>query len=55
MYVKIIERVGNYIEKHQHKSFISYLIYFSVFVFMVSAVVLKVIISFFFSKKLKHQ
>ena len=31
-------KAGNYLEKHQHKGFFSYLIYFSVFLFMASPV-----------------
>ena len=55
MPVNIIDRAGNYIEKHQHKGFISYVIYFSVFLFMAFAIIVKVIFNFFFGKKLKHQ
>jgi len=51
----IIDRAGNYIEKHQHKGFFSYVIYFSVLLFMISTIIVKVIYNFFFGKKLKHQ
>ena len=54
MSVTLIDKAGNYIEKHKHKGIFSYLIYFSVFLFMISAVIVKVIFNFFFGKKLKH-
>ena len=55
MSLSIIDKAGNYIEKHQHKGFFSYVIYFFVFLFMVTVILGKVIFNFFFGKKLKHQ
>lgn len=51
----LIDRAGNYIEKHQHKGFFSYVIYFFVFLFMAAAIIVKVIFNSLFGKKLKHQ
>ena len=51
----MIDKAGDYIEKHKHKGFFSYVIYLFVFLFMASAIIAKVIFSFFFGKKLKHQ
>lgn len=55
MSVNIIERAGNYLEKHQHIGFLSYVIYLSVFLFMAGAIIVKVIFNFLFAKKLRHQ
>ena len=54
MKVNLIDKAGNYIEKHKHKGFFSYVIYLSVFLFMAFAIVFKLIFNFFFGKKLKH-
>jgi hypothetical protein len=55
MSVSIIDRAGKYLKKHNQKGIISYLIYFSVFLFMALAIIFKLIFTFLFAKKLRHQ